>query len=283
MVSNRPKFETATITKPNFIISSDMEINKIDNRAIIDPTAHIAKDVEIGPWSIIGANVEIGAGTKIASQVVIKENTKIGRNNNIHQFVSLGESPQHTNYKGEPTRLEIGDNNIIREFSTLNRGTMQGGGVTRVGNDNFIMCYVHIAHDCQVGNHTIFVNNASLAGHVCVDDHAMIGVFVGVHQFCKIGAHSFVTHAAMINKDVLPYLLVAGHNPTVSGLNVVGLRRRGFGEDTIRKLREAYHVIFRQGLTVKQALVELQTMVSDCPEVQLFIDGLQSSTRGVVR
>lgn len=283
MISNRVKIETTTISKPNFIIASETDRGKIDNRAIIDPTANIAEDVEIGPWSIIGPHVEIGAGTKIASHVVIKKHTKIGCNNNIHQFVSLGEDPQHVGYKGEPTRLEIGDNNIIREFSTLNRGTVQGGGTTRIGNNNFIMCYVHIAHDCQIGNHTIFVNNASAAGHVHVDDYAMIGVFVGIHQYCKVGAYTFVTHAAMVSKDVLPYLLVAGQDPVVSGLNLVGLKRRGFSEETINKLRQAYNVIFRQGLTVKQALVALQAMVNDCPEVQLFIDGLQNSTRGVIR
>lgn len=255
----------------------------IDTHAIIHPTAKIAGDVEIGPWSLVGANVEIGAGTQIGPHVVIKENTKIGRNNKIYQFASLGEAPQHTGYKKEETRLEIGDNNIIREFSTLNRGTGQGGGVTRIGNNNFIMCYVHIAHDCQVGNNIIFVNNASLAGHVHVEDYAMVGVFVGVHQFCRVGAHSFISHAAMVAKDVLPYVLVSGNVPTVSGLNVVGLKRRGFASDTIRKLRDAYNVIYRRGLTVVQAIEELQCNVVDCPEIKLFIDGLQNSTRGVIR
>lgn len=251
--------------------------------AIIHQTAKIADDVEIGPWTIIGANAEVGAGTEIGPHVVIKENTKIGRNNKIYQFTSLGEAPQHHDYKNEDTFLEIGDNNIIREFSTINRGTVHGGGTTRVGNDNFIMCYVHIAHDCQVGNNTIFVNNASLAGHVKVQDYAMVGVFVGVHQFCTVGAHSFVSHAAMVAKDVLPYVLVSGNIPTVSGLNVVGLKRRGFASETIRKLRDAYNIIYRRGLTVKQAIEELQNNVVECPEIQLFIDGLQNSTRGVIR
>lgn len=256
---------------------------KIDKTAIVHPSAKIADNVVIGPWTYIGPNVEIGAGTEIGPHVVIKENTKIGRANKIHQFVSLGENPQHLGYQGEETWLVIGDNNIIREFSTLNRGTMQGGGVTRIGNHNFIMCYVHIAHDCQIGNHSIFVNNASLAGHVHVEDYAMIGVFVGIHQRCVIGKHSFVSQAAMVTKDILPYLLVTGHNPVVSGLNVVGLKRRGFNEDTIRNLRRAYNIIFRQGLTVKQAIEELENMMAECQEVQLFIDGLKNSARGVVR
>jgi UDP-N-acetylglucosamine acyltransferase len=255
----------------------------VDERAIVHPTAKIADNVEIGPWTIIGPYVEIGAGTKIGPHVVIKEYTKIGCNNQIYQYVSLGESPQHVGYKGEATRLEIGDNNIIREFSTLNRGTVQGGGVTRIGNHNFIMCYVHIAHDCQIGNNTIFVNNASLAGHVHVEDYTMIGVFVGVHQFCTVGAHSFVSHAAMVGKDVLPYIMVRGHDPVVSGVNIIGLKRRGFSEDTIRGLRRAYNIIFRQNLTVKEAIDELQLMLTECPAVELFIKGLQNSKRGVLR
>lgn len=261
----------------------EIKKTKIDERTQIHPTAKIAEGVEIGPWSVIGPNVEIGTGTIIGPHVVIKEYTKIGCYNKIHQFVSLGESPQHTGYKGEPTWLEIGDNNIIREFTTINRGTVPGGGVTRIGNNNFIMCYVHIAHDCQIGNDTIFVNNASLAGHVHVEHYAMIGVFVGVHQHCRIGAYSFVTQAAMADKDVLPYLLVAGHNPVVSGLNLVGLRRRGFNAETIRNLKQAYNIIFRKNLTVEQALSELQQMLSVCPEVALFIEGLENSTRGVLR
>lgn len=260
-----------------------IEEQTIDHRAIIDPSAKIAADVTIGPWSIIGPHVEIGAGTQIGAHVVIKENTKIGRNNKILQFSSIGEAPQHINYRGEPTRLEIGDNNLIREFCTLNRGTVQGGGVTRIGNHNFIMSNVHIAHDCQVGNHIIFVNNASLSGHVRIDDYATIGGFVGVHQFCIVGAHSYISRAAMVSKDVLPYVIVIGNDVSVCGLNTVGLKRRGFTPETIRILRNAYNIIYRRGLTVKQALLELQGMVSDCPEIQLFISGLQNSTRGIIR
>lgn len=254
----------------------------IDERAIIDPSAKIAKNVKIGPWSIIGPQVEIGEGTQIGPHVVIKGATTIGKNNIIYQFASIGEDPQHINYKGEHTQLRIGDSNVIREFCTLHRGTVQGGGVTSIGNNNFLMSYVHIAHDCIVGNNTIFVNNASLSGHVKVANYAYIGGFVGIHQFCNVGAHSFIS-AAMVSKDVPPYVIVTGNTATICGLNTVGLKRRGFSTETITMLRRAYNVLFRQGLNVKQALVELQKMVIQCPEVQLFIDSVNNSNRGLVR
>lgn len=254
----------------------------IDERAIIDPTAKIASGVSIGPWSIVGANVEIGEGTTVGPHVVIKENTIIGRNNKIYQFASLGEEPQHLNYHGEKTYLKIGDRNTIREFCTFNRATVQGGGETTIGDDNFFMAYVHVAHDCKVGNRTIFVNNASLAGHVVVEDFATIGAFVGIHQFCKIGAYSFIT-AAMVGKDVPPYVIVTGNTAAVCGLNSVGLKRSGFTSETITILRRAYKVLFTQGLNVKEALVELEKMVLECPEVQRFIDAMNSSNRGLVR
>lgn len=254
----------------------------IDERAIIDPSAKIAPNVTIGPWSMVGPEVEIGEGTTIGPHVVIKCSTVIGRNNKIGQFASLGEDPQHLNYKGEKTLLKIGDNNIIREFCTLNRGTIQGGGVTNVGDNNFLMAYVHIAHDCKVNDHAIFVNNASLAGHVTVQDYATIGAFVGIHQFCTIGAYSFIT-AAMVGKDVPPYVMVTGNTASVCGLNVVGLKRRGFSSQTITLLRRAYNIMFRRGLEMKQASLELEDMLADCPEVQLFLDAMNNSTRGLVR
>ncbi len=254
----------------------------IDERAIIHPTAKIAENVSIGPWSVIGPQVEIGSGTTIGPHVVIKGHTIIGKNNKIYQFASIGEDPQHTNYMGEETTLRIGDSNIIREFCTINRGTLQGGGVTSIGNQNFLMAYVHVAHDCKVGNDTIFVNNASVAGHVTVEDYATIGAFVGIHQFCNIGPYSFIT-AAMIGKDVPPYVIVTGNAASVCGLNTVGLKRRGFSTETITILRRAYHVLFRQGLNIKQAVEELEKMVVDCPEVQLFIDAINNSNRGLVR
>jgi len=255
----------------------------IDSQAIIHPSAKIAATAKIGPWTIIEANVEIGEHTIIESHAVIRQNTRIGKHNHIFQFASLGEKPQHLNYKGEDTRLEIGDYNIIREFCTLNRGTVPGGSITRIGNHNFLMSYVHIAHDCHVGNYTIFVNNASIAGHVRVEDYVSIGGFVGVHQFCTVGAYSFLTQAALIGKDVLPYLMVSGNNAKVAGLNTVGLKRRGFSDVTIKKLKSAYNIIFRRGNTVNQALIELNSLVEDCPEVRLFIEALRNSARGIVR
>lgn len=254
----------------------------IDERAHIDPNARIAANVHIGPWTTIGPNVEIDSGTHIGPHVVIKGPTKIGKNNKIYQFASIGEDPQHVNYKGEDTRLEIGDGNVIREFCTLNRGTVQGGQITKIGSQNFFMAYVHIAHDCTVGDNTIFVNNASLAGHVNVQDYATIGGFVGIHQFCTIGAYSFIT-AAMVGKDVPPYVIVTGNTATVCGLNTVGLKRRGFTSETITILRRAYNILYRQGLNVKQAIIELEKMVIECPEVQLFIDAINNSSRGLVR
>lgn len=257
--------------------------NKIDERVDIHPTAKIANDVEIGPWTVIGPNVEIGAGTSVASHVVIKKNTKIGQNNKIHAFSSLGDDPQHKGYKGEATFLEIGDNNIIREFCTMSRGTEEGGGVTRIANGNFFMAYVHIAHDCVVGSETVFVNNSSLAGHVHVGDYATLGGFVGVHQFCSIGAYSFVSRAALVGKDILPYLIVVNNPTSVCGLNKVGLKRHGFTAQTLEHLQQAYKIIFNNKLLVTEAVAELQKMLSTCPEVKLFIDGLQNSERGIVR
>ena len=199
----------------------------IDTRALIHPKAELASDVEVGPYTVIGPDVMIGEGSWIGPHVVINGPTRIGRHNKIFQFASVGEIPQDKKYGGEPTLLEIGDRNVIREFCTLNRGTAQGGGVTRIGSDNWIMAYVHIAHDCQIGNHTIFANNASLAGHVVIEDHVILGGFTQVHQFCALGAHCFTAFGSGIAKDVPPYVMVAGHPAEPHGLNVEGLRRRG--------------------------------------------------------
>lgn len=257
--------------------------NKIDERAVVHPTAKIADDVEIGPWTLIGPQVEIDVGTVIGPHVVIKENTKIGQHNKIHAFSSLGDDPQHKGYTGGETFLEIGDHNIIREFCTMSRGTEEGGGVTRIGNANFLMAYVHIAHDCVVSNKTIFVNNASLAGHVHVGDFVTMGGFVGVHQFCSIGAYSFVSRAALVTQDVLPYLLVVNNPTSVRGLNKVGLKRHGFTEQTIENLQKAYKIIFNSKLLVKDAVAELEKMLTVCPEIKLFVEGLSCSERGIVR
>jgi UDP-N-acetylglucosamine acyltransferase len=251
--------------------------------AIIDPSARIGANVEIGPYSIIGPEVEIGDGTWIGPHVVIKSNTKIGKQNKIFQFASIGEDPQDLKFKGEKTFLEIGDRNIIREFCTFNRGTAQDKTTTRIGNDNLFMAYVHIAHDCQVGNHVIFANNGSLAGHVIVEDHAILGAFSGVFQFCRVGQFSFLSMGALADKDIPPYVKVIGCPAEAAGLNTVGMQRRGLAAETILQLRRAYKIIYRKGLTVKNAVLELQAMVAECPDVQLFIDFIHASERGIVR
>lgn len=255
----------------------------IDEHAIVHPSAEIADDVTIGPWSIIGPNVKIGQGSIIGPHVVINGPTRIGKNNRIFQYASVGDDPQDKKYASENTLLEIGDNNTVREFCTINRGTAQGGGITKVGDNNWIMAYCHIAHDCIVGNHTVFSNNASLAGHVNIGDYAIISAFSGIHQFCAVGEYAFVAKASYTSKDVLAYTLVAGHNASVCGLNTEGLKRQGFSAEAIEGLRTAYKIVFRKGLTVQQALVDLHEMLPACPEVRLMIDGLKESTRGIVR
>lgn len=255
----------------------------IHSTAIIHPTARIASNVEIGPWSLIGPEVEIDEGSWVGPHVVIQGPTKIGKNNKIFQFSSIGESPQDKKFRGERTFLEIGDRNIIREFCTFNRGTAQDKSVTRIGNDNLFMAYVHIAHDCHIGNHTIFVNNASLAGHVTIEDYVILSGFSGVSQFCRVGAHGFASMGSMVDKDVPPFVKVSGYYAKPFGLNTVGMKRHGLGEETILMLRRAYKIIYRKGLTVKQALTQLESMARECMEVQLFIDFLQSSERGIIR
>jgi len=251
--------------------------------AIIDPKAELASDVEVGPWTLIGPGVQIDAGTRIASHVVIKGPTRIGRDNRIFQFASVGDDPQDKKYAGEPTRLEIGDGNVIRESCTINRGTEQGGGVTRIGDDNWIMAYCHIAHDCQVGDHTIFANNASLAGHVEVGDWAILGGFSAIHQFVSIGAHSFLSMCSVVRQDVPPYVTVAGDSARARGLNSEGLRRRGFSDQALRRLREAYRILFRRNLTLADALAQLRVLAEDTKEVRLLVDFLERTSRGIVR
>ncbi|CAK0767056.1 acyl-(acyl-carrier-protein)--UDP-N-acetylglucosamine O-acyltransferase [Gammaproteobacteria bacterium] len=255
----------------------------IDPRAVVDPGASVAPDVTIGPYSIIGPNVEIGAGTRIGPHTVIQGPTRIGRDNQIFQFASIGDAPQDKKYQDEPTELHIGDGNTIREYCTINRGTVQGGGITRIGNDNWIMAYVHIAHDCQVGNHTIFANAASLAGHVNVGDWAILGGFTLVHQFCTLGLHCFTAFGSVIGQDVPPYVLVSGHMARPHGLNTEGLKRRGFSSETLRQLRQAYKVIYRSGLTLEQAIARLREMMAECPEIGLFVEALSKATRGIIR
>lgn len=255
----------------------------IHSSAIIDPSARIAENVHIGPWTVIGPDVEIGEGTWIGPHVVIQGPSKIGKDNKIYQFASIGEAPQDKKFNGEQTFLEIGDRNIIRECCTLNRGTAQDKGLTKIGNDNLLMAYVHIAHDCIVGNNTIFANNASLAGHVIVEDFVTMSAFSGVFQRCRMGAYSFASMGSLVDKDVPPFVKVAEYYAKPFGLNAVGMQRRGFDEQTMLYLRRAYKVIYRQGLTVKQAIEKLQSMLVECSEVQLFIDFIQESARGIVR
>lgn len=255
----------------------------IHEHAIVDPKATVAENVTIGPWSVIGPGVEIGASTWVGPHVVINGPTKIGENNQIFQFSSVGELPQDKKYKGEATLLEIGDNNIIREFTTLNRGTVQGGGVTKIGSDNLLMAYVHVAHDCIIGNHTVFANGASLAGHVIVEDHASLGGFSGVRQFTRIGQHAFVSANCRIVKDVLPFIIVSDYDAKPYGLNSVGLKRHGFDDKTMQLLKQAYRVIFRQNLTVEEAVQALTPNAQNSQPIQALIDFMQSSDYGLTR
>ncbi|NOT17273.1 MAG: acyl-ACP--UDP-N-acetylglucosamine O-acyltransferase [Sulfuriferula sp.] len=255
----------------------------IHETAIIHPSAQIAAGVSVGAYSIIGEHVSIGAGSTIGAHVVIDGHTTIGCDNQIFQFNSLGAVPQDKKYAGEPTRLEIGNRNIIREFCTFNLGTVQDGGVTRIGNDNWIMAYVHLAHDCHVGNHTVFANNASLAGHVEVGDYAILGGFTGVHQFCKIGAHVMTGISSVIFKDVPPYLMVGGQPAAPHGMNNEGLKRRGFSAAALAGLKRAYKLLYRDGLTVSDAQTQLALLAQDVPEVQAMVDFLVQSERGIIR
>ena len=251
--------------------------------AIVDPGAKIGANVEIGPFSIIGPHVEIGDNTKIGPHFVIKGHTRVGRDNHIFQFCSLGEIPQDKKYAGEPTRLEIGDRNTIREFCTFNLGTVQDQGVTRIGDDNWLMAYVHIAHDCRVGNKTIFANGASLAGHVIVDDWVIFGGFTGIHQFCRIGAHVITAASSLVLQDVPPYLMVAGNTAQPYGIHVEGLKRRGFTSEAITELKRAYRTLYKSGLLLEEAKGKLAEQARTQPDVQRLVDFLEVSKRGVIR
>jgi len=256
---------------------------KIHPTAIIDSKAELDSSVEVGAYTMIGAGVKVGANTRIGSHVVLKGLTTIGKNNQIFQFSSLGEQPQDKKYNNEPTTLEIGDNNTIREFCTFNRGTIQDKGMTKIGNDNWIMAYVHIAHDCQIGNNTIFANNASLAGHVDVHDYAILGGFTLIHQFCKIGAHVITAVNTVVFKDIPPYVTAAGYDAKPHGINAEGLKRRGFSTDTIMQIKRAYKALYRNNLTLEEAKIELVEMQKNCNEIALLTDFLNVSTRGIVR
>lgn len=255
----------------------------VDPRAIIDPDARLAEGVSVGPFSIIGPDVEVGAGTRIGPHVVISGPTRIGCDNRIFQFASIGEIPQDKKFHGENSLLTIGDRNTIREFVTINRGTEQGGGSTHIGDDNWLMAYIHIAHDCIIGNQVIFANGASLAGHVTVEDHAILGGFTLVHQFCRIGAHSFCAMGSAISKDVPPYLMVSGNPARAHGLNTEGLKRSGFDAQRLRALRQAYRAIYRAGLTLEQATESLRELAAEQPEVAHLLGFIRESRRSITR
>ena len=260
---------------------------KIHPTAIVEPGAELHPTVEIGPYSIIGPEVVIGARTRIGPHVVIDGKTTIGEDNVFYQFSSIGAAPQDKKYNGEPTRLEIGDRNMVREFCTFNRGTAQDGGVTRLGNDNWIMAYVHLAHDCQIGNHTIFANNAQLAGHVQVDDWAILGGHSGVHQFCKIGAHAMLGMFTSLTQDVPPYVILNGNPAAAHGINIEGLKRRGFSKEAIQALRHAYKLLYKSGHTLDEAKAALVAQEQSLPEhathIRLLREFLETSTRGIIR
>ena len=252
--------------------------------ALVHPDAKIGPGVAIGPYSIISERVEIGEGSAIGPHVVLKGPTRIGRKNLIFQFCSIGDDPQDKKFKGEPESfLEIGDGNTIREYCSINRGTLGGGGVTRIGNDNWIMAYVHIAHDCIIGNNNIFANNTTLAGHVRIHDHVTLGGFTGVHQYCTIGSYSFTAISSVVVKDVPPYLIVSGNTAKPKGLNREGLRRHGFTPELVENLRKAYKTIFRNGLIINESLEQLRELSARCPEVAAFCSFIRESSRGIVR
>ena len=256
---------------------------KIHPSAIIDPKAELDSSVEVGAYSVIGAGVKVDANTRIGSHVVLKGPTSIGKNNQIFQFSSLGEAPQDKKYAGEPTTLEIGDNNTIREFCTFNRGTVQDKGATKIGNDNWIMAYVHIAHDCQIGNYTIMANNSSLAGHVDIHDYAILGGFTLIHQFCKVGAHVITAVNSVVFKDIPPYVTASGYDANPHGINAEGLKRRGFSPETIMQIKRAYKVLYRNSLTLEEAKLELAEMQKSCTEIKVLTDFLTHANRGIIR
>jgi len=251
--------------------------------AIVHRAARLAADVEVGPYSVIGEHVEVGEGSTIGSHVVLDGHTRIGRRNTIWHFVSIGAPPQDKKYKGEPTGVEIGDRNTFREFCTINRGTSQDAGVTRIGNDNWIMAYVHFAHDCQIGNNAIFANLAQIAGHVSVGDWAILGGNTQAHQFVQIGAHSFTGMGTYLAQDLPPYVTAAGNMARPFGINKEGLKRRGFSPEAIAGLKRAYKTLYRKGLSLEQALGELEAQAVACREVQPLLDFIARSKRGIIR
>ena len=255
--------------------------------ALVDPAAQLDPSVEVGPYTTIGPHVVIGAGTRVGAHCVIEGHTTIGRDNRFFQFCSIGAEPQDKKYAGEPTQLVIGDRNTVREFCTFNCGTVQDGGVTRVGDDNWVMAYVHIAHDCQVGSHTILANNATLAGHVHLGDWVIVGGLTGLHQFVKVGAHAMVGFASAVTQDVPPFMMVDGNPLAVRGFNAEGLRRRGFGPERIAAVKQMHRALYRSGKTLADARTDIQALAQSQPlaadDVAMMEQFLAQSTRGIAR
>ena len=255
----------------------------IDSSARIAADAKIGANVTIGPWTLIGPGVEIGDNCEIFSHVIVKGPTRIGKGNRIFQFASVGEDPSDKKFHGETTSLEMGDDNIIREGVTIHRGPEVGGGATRIGSRNLFMPYAHIAHDCIIGNDTIFSNNAAVSGHVIVEDWAILGGFAGVYQFLRIGAHSFIGAQTHVNMDVPAFIMVNGSPPVAKGINITGLERRGFSNDAIRMLRKAYKILYRDGNTLEEALAEMQELADNTSEVATLIASVRASNKGILR
>ncbi|MGB6606067.1 MAG: acyl-ACP--UDP-N-acetylglucosamine O-acyltransferase [Steroidobacteraceae bacterium] len=255
----------------------------IDPRAVVSPQARLAPDVTVGPFSVIGPDVEIGPRSIVGPHAVVNGPTTMGADNHVFQFASLGDAPQDKKYRGEPTRLEIGDRNVFRESCTVNRGTTHDKGVTRIGNDNLFMAFAHVAHDCQIRNNTVFANCASLAGHVEIGDWAILGGLTAVHQFARIGAHAFLGGGSIVSRDVPPYVMVAGNPAVPHGVNAEGLRRRGFTDEQVQRVREAYRVLYRSELKLSEALARLTPLAAEHPEVRVLVDFIQTSARSLVR
>jgi len=251
--------------------------------AIIHPGAQLAENVSIGPYSVIGEYVKIGSGTTVASHVVIEGRTELGCDNQVYQFASIGANPQDLKYAGQETYLKIGDRNRIREFTTLNRGTAEGGGITTIGNDNLFMAYSHVAHDCLIQDHAILANGATLAGHVEIESAAILGGLSAVHQFCRIGCHTMISGGAMVAQDVPPYTVAQGDRAKTMGLNLIGLKRRGFSEEAIRGIKKAYRLVFRSGMRLEDALAKIADEIDTTPELDHFVTFIKESQRGIAR
>lgn len=255
----------------------------IDPRAIVDPGAEVAADVEVGPFAVIGAGVTIGAGSWIGSHAVVKGPTVLGRGTRVFQFASIGDAPQDKKYAGEPTRLVVGDRNVFREFCSINRGTVSGRGETTIANDCLFMAYSHVAHDCIVGSHCVFANLATLAGHVEIDDWVILAGFTGVHQFCKIGAHAFIANNTAVTRDVPPYVMAVGHPAEPHSINATGIARRGFSADQVRNIKTAYKTLYRSDLPLETAIERITEAAKHQPELQAFVDFFPRSNRSLIR